>query len=355
MKKISINKNYFQKSQSLQKRRNKRYKRIQVEKRVINLCKTQTNNILLSKVISGIIVLISFIMFGYIYSNIYKRNKKDKNITLEEKINILILVSNNNENMYKGMKKCLLNNPDEQLCIYHLIAPKKVIGKNRILLGAKSDGSYVLLDDFKDIKIAYSLGISNNVQFDTELANRGIDVYMYDHTINGLPYQNPRFHWKKIGIRGKNEVNTNLKTLEDLIQKNGHTKEQNMLLKIDIEGAEWNSLNDLPENILTQFKYIVIEYHFLNLNEGQLYFNVIKKISKTHQTFYLRCNGREGIITFGNKRICQFIEVSYIIKKNNNFDKDDTMYPVFKFDFVGPNNSGKVEFNINLLKLFTDQ
>ncbi len=253
------------------------------------------------------------------------------------------------------MKNCLLNNPDEQLCIYHLIAPKKVIGKNRILLGTKSDGCYVLLDDFKDIKIAYSFGIANMIQFDTELANRGIDVYMYDHTINGLPYQNPRFHWKKIGIRGKNEVNSNLKTLEDLMQENGHTKEKNMIFKIDTEGAEWNSLNDLPEIILTQFKYIVIEYHFINLNEGQLYYNVIKKISKTHQAFYLRCHGRDNIVIFGNNRICKFLEVSYIIKVNNNFDKDDVMYPIFKFDFSGPNNSEKVEFNINLLKLFTDK
>ena len=177
---------------------------------------------------------------------------------------------------------------------------------------------------------------------------------MYDHTINGLPYQNPRFHWKKIGIRGKNEVNSKLKTLEDLIQENGHTKEQNMIFKIDTEGAEWNSLNDLPEIILTQFKYIVIEYHFINLKEGQLYYNVLKKISKTHQAFYLRCHGRENIVIFGNNRICQFLEVSYIIKVNNNFDRDDVMYPIFEFDFTGPNNSGKVEFNINLLKLFTD-
>ena len=346
-----INKDYYPNIRSLQKIRNKRYKKI---KTYNYLSKTKTENNSLSKSISGRIVLISLIIFGYIYLNLYKRNKKDKNTILEEKLNTLSLVFNNNENIYKGMKNCLLNNPDEQLCIYHLIAPKKVIGKNRILLGTKSDGCYVLLDDFKDIKIAYSFGIANMIQFDTELANRGIDVYMYDHTINGLPYQNPRFHWKKIGIRGKNEVNSNLKTLEDLIQENGHTKEKNMIFKIDTEGAEWNSINDLPEIILTQFKYIVIEYHFINLNEGQLYYNVIKKISKTHQAFYLRCQGRENIITFGNNRICQFLEVSYIIKVNNNFDKDDVMYPIFKFDFSGPNNSEKVEFNINLLKLFTD-
>ena len=70
----------------------------------------------------------------------------------------------------------------------------------KILIGEKRDGGYVLLDDFKNIKIAYSFGISNNIHFDKELADKGIDVYMYDHTINQLPFNNSRFHWKKIGI-----------------------------------------------------------------------------------------------------------------------------------------------------------
>ena len=146
---MSINKDYYQNNQSLQKRRNKRYKKIKI-KRNNYFSKIKTKNNLLSKIISGIVILILLIIFIYIYIYIklYKRNKKDNNTTLEEKLNTLLLISNNNENIYKGMKNCLLNNPDEQFCIYHLIAPKKVIGKNRILLGKKSDGSYVLLDDF---------------------------------------------------------------------------------------------------------------------------------------------------------------------------------------------------------------
>lgn len=49
------------------------------------------------------------------------------------------------------------------------IYPKKVIGNNRILLGKKSDGCYVLLDDFENIKIDYSFGISHKNQFDDAL------------------------------------------------------------------------------------------------------------------------------------------------------------------------------------------
>lgn len=75
---------------------------------------------------------------------------------------------------------------------------KRDTRKKRILIGRKADGGYVLLDDFENIKIAYSFGIDADIYFDKDLADRGIDVYMYDHTINSLPYENPKFHWKKL-------------------------------------------------------------------------------------------------------------------------------------------------------------
>jgi hypothetical protein len=262
-------------------------------------------------------------------------------------------MTNNNYIQYQGVEKCLLNEPDSQFCIYHLIAPKKVIGKERILIGEKKDGSYVLLNDFKDIKIAYSFGISNEVQFDQGLADRNIDVYMYDHTINNLPYNNSKFHWKKIGIGGKNQVNDTLRTLEELMVKNGHSSEKNMILKIDIEHNEWDSLKDVSEKVLEQFKYIVIEYHFW-ANNSELYYNVMKKLYKNHQVFYLRCNIWSQIVSFRNNRICSSLEVSYVIKKGNKFDKDDSIYPIYKFEFVGPNSNACSGINLNILKLFNN-
>ena len=278
-----------------------------------------------------------------------------QNFDISDKIKLLKEMTNNNELEYKGLKNCLENDPDSQYCIYHLITPKEVFGKKRILLGKKGDGCYVLLDDFQNIKIAYSFGIGRRIQFDTELANRDIDVYMYDHTINSLPYQNPKFHWKKIGIAGKKTKNKQMKTLEELILENGHSLEKNMILKMDIEHWEWESIIDLKEDTLSKFKYIAIEYHFKDekiYNQTQLYYEVIKKISKTHQSFYVRCNGdKSRKINFGSNRICHIMEVSYIIKKDNKFLKDESIYPMYEFDEIRP-KEGKLDMNLNVLKFF---
>ena len=281
--------------------------------------------------------------------NLFNIRHKDKDI--QNRINLLKKFTNNNPFIYKHMEDCLLNDPDKFFCIYHLIYPKKVIGKKRILLGRKTDGCYVLLDDFENIKIAYSFGISHKIQFDDALAKRGIDVYMYDHTINSLPFNNTKFHWSKIGICGSQNRTQTLKTLEDLIKVNGHTSEKNMILKIDVEGWEWDSLNELSEDNLRQFKYIVIEYHFLESSKEELYYNVLKKIHKTHQAFYTRSHVRNYISPLRNW-ISTYLEVSYIIREGNKFTKDDSIYPIFEFDYTGPRKKHLSEMNINIFKLF---
>lgn len=299
-----------------------------------------------------------FIVIIFLYKILFfLKNNVEKNEKKIDKFKLLKLVTNNNEIFYKGLENCLIKDPDSQYCIYHLIYPKKVIGKNRILIGGeKRDGSYVLLDDFDNIKVAYSFGISTNIQFDKNLADKDIDIYMYDHTIDSLPYNNSKFHWKKIGLAGKGEQNEQLKTIEELIIENGHSSEKNMILKIDVEHYEWNSLLTLKDDILNKFKYIAVEYHFEDeskINETELYYNVIKKLHKSHQVFYYRCSGsRSRIVTFGNNRICKILEVSYVIKKENLFSKDETIYPNFEFDWLEHENDGKAEINLNLFKLF---
>ena len=255
---------------------------------------------------------------------------------------------------YSLIFNCLVKDPDKELCIYPYLKPKKVKGKKRIFFGSKKDGGYVLLDDFNGISKAYSFGIDKMVDFDYALSEKNIDVYMYDHTIRSLPskYANySKFHWNKIGITEVGYDKNNLKSLKTLIKENGHLKEKNMILKLDVEYSEWKSLLNLPSSVLKQFKYIVLEYHFFH-QETELYFKVLKKISQTHQVFYLHCNNCSPNTYLSHYNyICTALEVSYVIKKGNEFEEDDSTYPIKDFDFNNcfkpPNN-----YNLNILQLF---
>jgi hypothetical protein len=311
------------------------------------------------KFVIAIKTILIFILFSIFLKIAIFKKKNNLKLTSDkttlEKVKLLKMITNNDEKEYKGIKNCLENDPDMLGCIYPYLTPKEVIGKKRILLGKKRDGCYVLLDDLQDIKIAYSFGIANNIIFDEELAKRGIDVYMYDHTINRLPSQNEKYHWKKIGICGMRTKSNQMKPLDDLIIENGHTSEKNMILKMDVEFWEFESIIDTKEEILKQFKFIVVEYHFRVdklSSEKDMFYKAIKKLYKTHQPFYIRCNGdRSNKVNFGNNRICMILEVCYVIRKGNSFKKDEAVYPMYEFDYsvILP---GKLEMNLNILKLF---
>ena len=229
------------------------------------------------------------------------------------------------------------DNIKNESCIYQLLRPKGVLGKNKLRIGVNSDGGYILLNDFENIKIAYSFGIGNELSFEKELADKNIDVFMFDHTIEALPFTNPKFHWNKIGITYKKGENNNTKTLNEILEGNGHTKEKDMILKLDIEGCEWNILNEMNPDVLIQFKYIVIEFHFEDVSASK-YQEVFKKLNQTHQIFHLHCNNCCPIINFDGYNLCSSLEISFLIREKNTFIDYSGYFPVKNLDFKNIEN-----------------
>ena len=78
--------------------------------------------------------------------------------------------------------------------IYNLLSIKEVLGYKKIRIGSIGEGGYILLNDLKEIKIAYSFGLGREISFDKGLADKNIDVFMYDHTISELAFENPKFN-----------------------------------------------------------------------------------------------------------------------------------------------------------------
>ena len=195
--------------------------------------------------------------------------------------------------------------------------------------GRDGDGGYIMLDDFPDSGIAYSFGINDDVSWDKDMASHGWDVYMYDHTIDGLPEENPRFHWSKLGLAGRyDEGEPALQTLPVLLEENRHTAQRDMILKVDIEGAEWEFLAEIPPEVLRQFRQIVIEYHdLLDMEKEPLITSALRKINETHQMVHIHSNNWNDYLLVGGKILPDILECTYLNRDRYAFRPSCQFFP----------------------------
>ena len=192
-------------------------------------------------------------------------------------------------------------------------------GFGLVRIGRDNDGGYIMLDDLPG-GVAYSFGIAGDVSWDKDMASRGYDVFMYDHTIDGLPEENPRFHWHKLGISDGLTQDDRLKSLEELITANGHEGQRNMILKMDVEGAEWGFLERVRPETLAQFGQIVFEFHSMtNPDNTERILNALRKINATHQLIHLHANNNSTYITSGGKNFASVLEASYVLRDKYRF------------------------------------
>lgn len=199
-------------------------------------------------------------------------------------------------------------------------------------LGRSFDGGYTVIKNKADgllssSRVAYSLGICDDVSFDLALAKRGYEVFQYDHTIDALPVNCRRFHWRKTGVTGSSET-AQLKSLETILREDGNADRSGMLLKCDIEGAEWDMLADCSEETLRRFDQIVIELHgLLDFAKRQKILRVLKKLTASHQAVHIHGNNNSSVGFCGKLVTPDVLEATLLLKDKYTTCPADIILP----------------------------
>ena len=197
-----------------------------------------------------------------------------------------------------------------------------------VRIGRNNDGGYLMLNDFHKGGIAYSFGISNDVSWDKAMADCGYDVFMYDHTISALPEENDRFHWEKIGVASDKTEDPQLKSLEELIFHNGHSQRKEMILKMDVEGAEWGCFSMTNSETLAQFDQIVLELHeIIQFRKCDEILSVLQKIYRTHQCIHVHFNNLGYCTTIDGVPYADCVEVTFVRRGKYSFMKSSHTLP----------------------------
>lgn len=199
---------------------------------------------------------------------------------------------------------------------------------NKIRVGSKYDGGYIIVDNYK-YDVLISCGISNDDNFEHYFVNKfNTKCYAFDGTIYRLPRQNDKIEFikKNIGLIN-DKKNTNLKYLFE--------KYDNIFLKMDIEGSEFEWINSLSFNELTKINQICIEFHVEHECSAKIdlttKLNAIKKISKTHYCVHLHGNNWRSTTLIGEKIIN--IGISETNEKKIDLDKEYPKNTLVTFDY----------------------
>lgn len=228
--------------------------------------------------------------------------------------------------------------------IFRLISPMdpKTLAFERV--GRDFDGGYVQVKLPQEGSIAYSVGIKRDVSWDLDMANRGYQVFQYDHTISALPQDHSNFHWAKLGITGQSEMSEELSSIPKELNKNSHLDVDDIVLKMDIEGHEWSVFGDIEPQDLSRFSQIMLEIHDLHqlhtLGHYRRARKALRKLHQTHQVVHVHGNNNTSLTVIGGIPVPPVMELTLVRRDLCEFEKCSRTFPT---ELDQPNNPNFAE------------
>lgn len=196
-----------------------------------------------------------------------------------------------------------------------LLYPSRYTGEC-IRLGGNGDGAYVVPNDLVGIDASISPGVSSEIEFDLELGSRGIYSYMYDASVDrpsNLGHQ--QLFFPKFIDSFESDTTT---TLDNIVEHVRRSHSGDLMLQMDIEGAEYRCLSAVSEDVLKQFRIVVIEFHDLDVfMSNELYVKnwirpILEKLTKYHDVVHVHANNWSRVTTCHGIGVPSLLEVTYL-------------------------------------------
>jgi hypothetical protein len=177
--------------------------------------------------------------------------------------------------------------------------------------GPHGDGGYLMPDDITGVGACISPGVSTESRFDLEIANLGIDVHMADASVDGPSLQHERFHFQKLFLGTHRDHETT--TIDDLCKPIAGTSD--LLLQMDIEGAEYGVIDSMSDELLQRFRIMVIEFHrvhqiFDSLCIDRL-MSCFRKLRLHHDVVHIHPNNYYPAVSLGSFSVPPLLEITF--------------------------------------------
>lgn len=128
-----------------------------------------------------------------------------------------------------------------------------------VRLGPAGDGGYLVPNDLDGIKACFSPGVSDEAGFELAFANRGVPCFLADASVPEEPVRHENIFFDPLFLGSISDSNRFI-SLEDWVDQKFFEK-GDLILQMDIEGAEYDVLRSVPPEVLKRFRLIAIELH----------------------------------------------------------------------------------------------
>jgi tetratricopeptide (TPR) repeat protein len=214
--------------------------------------------------------------------------------------------------------------------LLRLLAPNRVQGFHKARFGSAHDGGYVMIVDFTGVAAAFSFGIANDANWDADVANHGVPVYQFDHTIDAPPISRRDLIFTKARIVAVPAQGA--QTIDELVERYGSPGKASLILKIDIEGDEWDVFDSASETALSCFAQIVGEFHFLGyiMTDSRFYekaLRVFKKLTRTFGVVHVHATNSHNGHSVGNVMVPYLLEITFANRHRYSLAATDEIFP----------------------------
>lgn len=138
------------------------------------------------------------------------------------------------------------------------------------------DGGYLVPDCLEDISVCLSPGVDRTAEFERELGAMGIGSHLIDKTVDAPPDGFTPLSFTKKFLGPVTCATSDVISIEDWLAEVGESTRGDMILQMDIEGAEYATLLATPRSIRRQFRIIVLELHNLNALGNRAFLQVFR-------------------------------------------------------------------------------
>ena len=196
------------------------------------------------------------------------------------------------------------------------LAPVACADHPLIRMGASGDGGYLIPDDLEGIHSCFSPGVSSISRFEKDCADLGMSVFMADKSVIRPTEEHPLFNFtrKHIGVIETEEF----MTMDGWVRTVCPRNDTDLLLQMDIEGAEYAALLDMSRELLHRFRIIVCEFHLLDHLWSNAFYlvaaGVFNKILATHKCLHIHPNNSSQIIERDGLVIPSIMEFTFLRK-----------------------------------------